>query len=418
VVSFPSTLLSLETGPLMSLLLCSRCQFFLCLSLLLNCFCQSTYGPIRRGWWANVALNVTKSSNCSFHLTSPPPYPGITLSKVSVELSGDIQAFPRFTRSPQFGSSLSSPPVIPVERGVFPQPALIQLKSQNKVRVQPSPNGRKRKLWKPNKVTKKLVLGSDIGLEETCHMALCGLVGRVSYHYLPQEPLQAWMEKTWSPILGYSSEVIFLAKGWLGFICRSPEDTVILLATRWLFGASSIMLKRWRVSFDPDTDYFPQRHLWVLLPGLPLHFWNEGALRAIGDALGTFISLDFVALKAPYRKVGKVLVELDIHGGFPEAIDIEWRGRRKKQRLDYMGIPFRCNRCHCTGHLRRDCKGLEVVEEPDEELANWDVSDCSPAVEMFGSGDPLYQSEVNLQEESTDTLSGKIKTFFLLFMSH
>jgi hypothetical protein len=100
--------------------------------------------------------------------------------------------------------------------------------------------------------------------------------------------------------------------------------------------------------------------------------------------------LDLVSFKVVNRKVGKVLVELDIHGELLEAIDIEWHSKRKKQCLDYMGIPFRCNRCHCTGHLRRDCKGTEVVEELDEELANWDVPDFSPAMELFGSRDPIY----------------------------
>jgi hypothetical protein len=97
--------------------------------------------------------------------------------------------------------------------------------------VNPSLTGWKQKLWKPNKVTKNLVLGSDIGLEETYLMSLCGLVGQVSYHYLPQEPLQAWIEKTWCPILGYMPKVIFLAKEWLGFICQTPEDTIILMAS-------------------------------------------------------------------------------------------------------------------------------------------------------------------------------------------
>jgi hypothetical protein len=65
---------------------------------------------------------------------------------------------------------------------------------------------------------KKLHLGSDVGLEETFRMALCSLVDRVSYHYLEQEPFQAWMEKYWVPTLGYSPKVLYLVKGWLGFI--------------------------------------------------------------------------------------------------------------------------------------------------------------------------------------------------------
>jgi hypothetical protein len=88
------------------------------------------------------------------------------------------------------------------------------------------------------------------------------------------------------------------------------------------------MLKHWRVAFDPMTKHFQYRHLWVLLPGLPIHLWNEGALQAISDAMGKFIALDNQTLVTPSRKVGRILVELDIHCGLPEVLDIEWRKRR------------------------------------------------------------------------------------------
>jgi hypothetical protein len=42
----------------------------------------------------------------------------------------------------------------------------------------------RRKLWKANKKAKHLVLGNDVGLEDTCRMALCALVGRLSYKSL------------------------------------------------------------------------------------------------------------------------------------------------------------------------------------------------------------------------------------------
>jgi hypothetical protein len=68
------------------------------------------------------------------------------------------------------------------------------------------------------------------------------------------------------------------------------------------------------------TEHFQLRHLWVLLSGLPMHLWNEGALRAIGDALGRFITLDYPTLENSARKVGRILVEVDIHGGLPEVV--------------------------------------------------------------------------------------------------
>lgn len=52
-----------------------------------------------------------------------------------------------------------------------------------------------RKQWKSNKVLRRLVLGSDIGLEETCRMSLCGLVGRFSYENLRKDTLLVWLER-------------------------------------------------------------------------------------------------------------------------------------------------------------------------------------------------------------------------------
>jgi hypothetical protein len=56
--------------------------------------------------------------------------------------------------------------------------------------------------------------------------------------------------------------------------------------------------------------------------------WNEGAMRAIGDALGRFITLDISTLEKYVRKVRRILVEVDIHGGLLEELVIEWHGRQ------------------------------------------------------------------------------------------
>jgi hypothetical protein len=191
------------------------------------------------------------------------------------------------------------------------------------------PSRVRRKAWKPNKKARRMVLGSDVGLEESCRLALCGLVGRLSYPHLADSSVQGWITQFWAPLLGYEPEMLCLTKGWFGFICKTPEDAELLLNSFWVIGRSTLMLKRWRVAFDPRTEYFHYRHLWVLLSGLlPLHLWNEGAMRAIGDALGRYITLDSSTLENTVRKVGRVLVEIDIHGGLLEELVIEWRGRQ------------------------------------------------------------------------------------------
>jgi hypothetical protein len=147
------------------------------------------------------------------------------------------------------------------------------------------------------------------------------------------------------------------------------------------------------VAFDPVTEYFSFRHFWVLLPGLPLHLQNEGVMQAIGNSLGKFIMLDRASLSAASRKVGRILVELDIHLRLSESIEIEWRGRRILQCLDYLGIPFRCSICRSTSHLRRDFKGFGVgVDEPEGSDHLIGSPDSSPDISFYGKG-PIHLAQ-------------------------
>jgi hypothetical protein len=84
-----------------------------------------------------------------------------------------------------------------------------------------------------------------------------------------------------------------------------------------------------------------------------MHFWNAKALEAIGNVLGRFIKVDEQSLNAPDRRMGKVLVELDIHSGLLESLEIDWRGHTLSQKLDYLGIPFRCSFCRRTRPLEK-----------------------------------------------------------------
>jgi hypothetical protein len=62
----------------------------------------------------------------------------------------------------------------------------------------------------------------------------------------------------------------------------------------------------------------------VLLPGCPLVFWNLEAFKAIGDSLGKFLHVDPQVLSGQDRRVGNILVEFDLHQGFPAELEIDW----------------------------------------------------------------------------------------------
>jgi hypothetical protein len=64
--------------------------------------------------------------------------------------------------------------------------------------------------------------------------------------------------------------------------------------------------------------------VWVLLPGLPLNLWNKKALMAIGNLLIHFLKVDEKGLQAPDKRMACVLVELDLHVGLMESLELEW----------------------------------------------------------------------------------------------
>jgi hypothetical protein len=49
------------------------------------------------------------------------------------------------------------------------------------------------KVWKPKKVRRRLVMGMDIGLEDSCNLALCALVGRLDYRSHCSTSIDKWV---------------------------------------------------------------------------------------------------------------------------------------------------------------------------------------------------------------------------------
>jgi hypothetical protein len=107
---------------------------------------------------------------------------------------------------------------------------------------------------------------------------------------------------------------------------------------------------------------------------------------AIGNSLGHYISVDSKTLAGPDKKLARILVELDIHEGLLETLDIDWRGHLTRQKLDYLGVPFRCTLCRQTCHLRKTCTGAledDLTEETMLELAsNMDSPVLGPQVHI------------------------------------
>jgi hypothetical protein len=96
------------------------------------------------------------------------------------------------------------------------------------------------------------------------------------------------------------------------------------------------------------------------------------------------------ALGAPDRKLGRVLIEVDVHSGLLEKLEIQWRDQLILQKLDYLGLPFRCLRYRRTRHLKDNCPGLSKEEESKSSCLQKFPRCESPVVDSIARDYPLF----------------------------
>jgi hypothetical protein len=79
-------------------------------------------------------------------------------------------------------------------------------------------------------------------------------------------------------------------------------------------------LDKWTPDFDTDVDVPSAMSIWVHLPHLPLHCWNNDFLRSVGNAHETYINR--TKPKAGIFSYAQICAEVDLEKGLPKVIKL------------------------------------------------------------------------------------------------
>ena len=116
--------------------------------------------------------------------------------------------------------------------------------------------------------------------------------------------------------------------------------------------------------------------VWVRLHNLPLHFWHEKVLSAIGNSLGKFLKTDEERINQGIFTYARICVEVDLSLGLPDHITLNFNNSLWTQPLDYENTTFRCRGCMQTRHLqyacplaRKDPKGNKKQQKKAQRVA-------------------------------------------------
>jgi hypothetical protein len=140
---------------------------------------------------------------------------------------------------------------------------------------------RKLKSWRVRVEKSSCVLGRDVAMDRVSSLAEKSLVGKFYYSRMSKQQLSDWILRHWKPIVGYCPRFIFLSNQWMVFHFLSEGDLLRVLGSPWIFGRGILMLKRWCLGFNPLSESFTKRYLWMLLPDFPIEFWSKKSSKPL-----------------------------------------------------------------------------------------------------------------------------------------
>ena len=133
--------------------------------------------------------------------------------------------------------------------------------------------------------------------------------------------MEAWINKNWMPLISGGLQHCFCGKGFFSFLFENKANRdLIFRSGPYFMGLRGLHLNRWSISFDPEKDVPSVVPVWVRLPQLSLHCWNDETLQAIGNSLGNYI--DKVEPKGSLFSYARICVEVDLEKGLPEAVNL------------------------------------------------------------------------------------------------
>ena len=136
------------------------------------------------------------------------------------------------------------------------------------------------------------------------------------------------------PLISGGLQHYFYGKGFFTFLFENKADRdLIFRSNPYFMGPHGLYLNRWSLSSDLEKDVPSMVLVWVHLPHLPLHCWNDETLQAIGNSCGN--DIDKAKPMGRLFSCAMICVEVDLENGLPEAVNLHMDGWEHMQNVDY-----------------------------------------------------------------------------------
>lgn len=149
-----------------------------------------------------------------------------------------------------------------------------------------------------------------------------------------------------------------------GFETEKHLQTILSKAP-YHFKKWMIILQKWEPIV---SNTFPNNiPFWINIHGIPLHYWNDQTIDAIGPVLGHIETKDAdkARLRVAVNGLQPLIMKMDLQLPSKEVVEIE---------MEYEYLQKHCFLCKALSHEADDCPNQELMKNQRSERRNFGIS--------------------------------------------
>ena len=212
--------------------------------------------------------------------------------------------------------------------------------------------------------------------------------------------LHSQLDACWKPLLQQTFLIYPCAWGLFVIDFDNQEDrSKIEEVGPWFWGSSSIFMQHWSPTFNPTIASISTIPVWVKLPNLRLHLWNDPSLQEIWNVIGQYHNIYLNTTKFFKMKYARICVQMDLNEGLPTKLKIVNQDYSWTQALDYKNISFGCKSYYNIGNLEKAF--LKTSQPFRHRKATWWIGARPEHYTVSNRESAQHDDIVDLQQENT-----------------
>ncbi|XP_028091363.1 uncharacterized protein LOC114291701 [Camellia sinensis] len=177
----------------------------------------------------------------------------------------------------------------------------------------------------------------------------------VSYNYLKNSAFGLWKNKG-------LKEVLANGEGFSFFIFDNPECcTSLLEGGPWYIGGFNLFLKKWTRMMKLSKEKATKVPVWAKFFNVPFEYWDSDGLSRIASAVGVPLFMDQLTEQGSRVSFARVCVEVEAASTLPAMFKVDCEGIEATVKVEYQGLPPKCDHCIAFGHDTARCVKTQVA---------------------------------------------------------